>query len=247
MAEDTTPPSAPGTLTALTIDPRYSGPQGSGNGGYVAGRLAALLPSATVVEVTLRQPPPLQIRLDATTSPQGATLTFGGAVIAEAVAAELTHDVVEPVGSDTAASVMASFAGFTAHPFPGCFVCGSERLVPDGLGLRPGRLADRPDCVATTWRPDSSLASAGGVVRPEIVWAALDCPGGWSADLVGRPMVLGRMAAAVDVLPRVGEQYVVVGRCLDVDGRKTFTASTAYDADGRVVGRAEATWIALRS
>jgi hypothetical protein len=60
-------------------------------------------------------------------------------------------------------------------------------------------------------------------------------------------MLLGRMAAAVDALPQAGEQYVVVGRALAVEGRKTFTASTMYDGDGRVVGRAEATWIAIRT
>ncbi|MGZ4631017.1 MAG: hypothetical protein ACXV2G_00015 [Actinomycetes bacterium] len=232
--------------TPLTIDVRFSGPPGSANGGYVSGRLAALLPAVPVVEVTLRQPPPLQTRLDATATDDMATLTFGGSLIAEAVPAGLTHDVVDQVDFETAAAAMARYDGLQQHPFPGCFACGVDRPSPDGLGLRPGRLADRPDCVATTWLPDASLATADGTVRAEMVWAALDCPGGWSADLVGRPMVLGRMAAAVDALPHVGERYVVVGRCLGVDGRKTFTASTIYDADGRVLGRAEATWIALR-
>ncbi len=60
-------------------------------------------------------------------------------------------------------------------------------------------------------------------------------------------MVLGRMTAAVDASPVVGDPYVVVGRHLRDDGRKTFTASTAYDGDGRVLGRAEAVWIALRT
>jgi hypothetical protein len=82
-------------------------------------------------------------------------------------------------------------------------------------------------------------------VAVEFVWAALDCPGGWSADLVGRPMVLGRMTAAVDVRPAPGEPCVVVGRWLGEDGRKTFTASSAYDGEGRVLGRAQATWIAV--
>jgi len=58
-------------------------------------------------------------------------------------------------------------------------------------------------------------------------------------------MVLGRMTAAVDALPRVGDPCVVVGRWLGEERRKTFTASTVYDADGRVLGRAQATWIAL--
>jgi hypothetical protein len=29
------------------------------------------------------------------------------------------------------------------------------------------------------------------------------------------------------------------------DGRKTFTASTLYDPDGRIVGRAEHVWVAV--
>jgi acyl-CoA thioesterase FadM len=49
----------------------------------------------------------------------------------------------------------------------------------------------------------------------------------------------------VDALPVVGEQHVVVGRRLAVDGRKTFTASTLYDSDGRVVATAEHTWITV--
>ncbi|MDQ1668454.1 MAG: hypothetical protein QOE40_515 [Actinomycetota bacterium] len=263
MPDDPTPPSASPPATALRpttrliIDPRYAGPPGSGNGGYVCGRLAAFLPETPVVEVTLRQPPPLQTPLDVTASGGGVALTFGGALLAEAAPGALTGEVVDPVDADTAAAAMGRYAGLVLHPFPGCFACGVDRPAPDGLGLRPGRLTDRPDSVATVWRPDASLASpdstSGGAsdarrtVRPEMVWAALDCPGGWSADLVGRPMLLGRMAAAVDALPQAGEQYVVVGRALAVEGRKTFTASTMYDGDGRVVGRAEATWIAMRT
>jgi hypothetical protein len=59
-------------------------------------------------------------------------------------------------------------------------------------------------------------------------------------------MVLGRITAAVHASPHVGDRCVVVGRVLGTDGRKTFTASTAYDSDGRVLGHAESTWIAVR-
>ena len=55
------------------------------------------------------------------------------------------------------------------------------------------------------------------------------------------------MTAQVDATPRAGELCVVVGQHLADDGRKTYTASTAYDSDGRVLGRAEATWIAVRT
>ena len=76
-------------------------------------------------------------------------------------------------------------------------------------------------------------------------WAALDCIGGWAGDLTERLMVLGRMTARVDDLPVIGEPHVVVGEGRGQDGRKTFTASTLYDADGRVVATAEHTWIAV--
>jgi hypothetical protein len=53
------------------------------------------------------------------------------------------------------------------------------------------------------------------------------------------------MTARVDTLPLVGEEHVVVGHDRGSEGRKTWTAATLYDADGRVVGRAEHTWVAV--
>jgi hypothetical protein len=38
---------------------------------------------------------------------------------------------------------------------------------------------------------------------------------------------------------------VVVGRRTSVEGRKSFTASTLYDSDGRVVASAEHVWIVV--
>jgi hypothetical protein len=51
------------------------------------------------------------------------------------------------------------------------------------------------------------------------------------------------MTARVDAFPVVGEPHVVVGRHRGIDGRKSYTASTLYDADGRVVATARHTWI----
>ncbi len=236
-----------GPQPSLTIAGRFCGPSGSGNGGYVAGRLAANLDGRPMpVEVTLRQPPPLDSRLLVVRpTDDTVSLTFGGAVIAEAHTGTLACEPIEPVPFDTAAERMHVYPGLVDHPFPRCFVCGPERPAPDGLGLRPGRLADRMNTVATTWVPDDSVAGTHGFVPPEMVWAALDCPGGWSADLTGRPMVLGRMTAEVAAGLMVGDRCVVLGRWLGEQGRKTFTTSTVYDGDGRVVGRAEATWISV--
>ena len=78
-----------------------------------------------------------------------------------------------------------------------------------------------------------------------MTWAALDCVGGWAGDLEERLMVLGGMTARVDSLPVVGDEHVVVGQARGQDGRKTFTASTLYDPDGRIVAVAEHVWIAV--
>jgi hypothetical protein len=58
-------------------------------------------------------------------------------------------------------------------------------------------------------------------------------------------MVLTRMTARVDSLPRIGEEHVVVGMGRGSEGRKTFTSSTLYDVDGRVVATAEHLWVAV--
>ncbi|MGZ4495729.1 MAG: hypothetical protein ACXVWU_13580 [Nocardioides sp.] len=249
--------------TPLIIATRFRGPARSGNGGWTAGSLAEQVPApggetAPTIEVTLRQPPPLEVALDVETLPADAVtggpltvLTFGGSRIAEAREVDAVLDPVEAVEPAAAEAAMSRYAGLRSHPFPGCFACGTDRAEGDGLRIFPGPV-DGPDTVASLWRPDPSLAEVSdllddGIARVGVAatWAALDCVGGWSEDLEGRPSVLGRMTARVDALPVVGETHVVVGRRLRSDGRKTFTASTLYDADGRVVATAAHVWVAV--
>lgn len=237
-------------LSPLTVAARFSGPPGSANGGWVAGALAARVLGVGAASlgraatVTLRQPPPLGARQQVSTAQDVVVMTFGGAVIAEAAPASLDVAPVEPVSVADAAEAMTQYAGLTDHPFPTCFTCGTRREAPDGLGLQPGPVAGRPHTTATRWFPDASLLE-GGEVSPHVVWAALDCPGGWTVDLVGRPMVLGRITAQLDALPLVGEACLVMGRLLDHQGRKATTATTVYDGDGRVLARATAVWVAV--
>jgi hypothetical protein len=227
---------------SITIARRFAGPPESGNGGYTAGRIAGALGSQPVT-VTLRKPPPLEHAMTLTRVEGGSQLTGGGEVVAEATAGHFERMPVAPVSRSRAESVRAAYPGLFDHSFDGCFVCGPEREAGDGMRLCPGPIAaDRTACV---WTPDESLADpiANGFAALEFVWAALDCPGGWTSDLIARPLVLGRMTGAVHRLPEIGRPVVIVGELYETDGRKTRTGTAAYDESNRLVGRAEQVWI----
>lgn len=53
------------------------------------------------------------------------------------------------------------------------------------------------------------------------------------------------MTAVIDDLPVQGERHVVTGEHRGTQGRKTFTASTLHDSEGRIVGVAEHIWFAV--
>ena len=211
----------------MRVERRYNGPASSGNGGVTCGLLAQTV-DAEAVEVTLRRPPPLERELRV----QDGQLYDGEALVASAVPAQVSPDVPAPVRLDEARAAQTGYSGLQDHPFPTCFVCGTER--DDGLGLRPGPVGSG---VACTWTPYDD--------DPVMVWAALDCPGGWSADLPGRPMVLGRMALRLLHVPVPGEPHVVQGWTTGGEGRKTTTGSAVHDASGTLLAVARATWIAV--
>jgi hypothetical protein len=218
----------------MRIPARYMGPPGSANGGVTCGRLAAYL-AAPVAQVTLRRPTPLDTDLRVDVGPDAVRLWDREHLVAEAVAGRVDVEPAPAVDLETAEASAAHYAGLSAHPFPGCVVCGTDRPPPDGLGLRPGPVGT--DAVAAVWTPaDADRA---------LVWAALDCPGGWSEDLPGRPMVLGRMTLRLDVEPVVGQPHVVQGWIARRDGRKTHTGTSLRDAGGRLLALAQQTWIAV--
>ncbi len=239
----------------LLVPARYRGPASSGNGGYVAGALAHELgdTGARAVTVTLRQPPPLEATMRVTGTGSDLELTFGGAVVAQASVADRSIEAVEAVSWEEAVAASAAYPGHRSHPFPTCFACGTER--PDGLRIFPGPVASARDDltrVAAPWIPDATVAAdfheydePAPRACLAATWAALDCIGGWAGDLGERLMVLGQMTAIIDDLPVQGEQHVVTGEHRGSQGRKTFTASTLHDADGRIVGRAEHVWVAV--
>lgn len=232
----------PGTVDGvpLTIDARFNGPDDSANGGYACGLFAGVCPDP--VAVTLHAPPRLGVPLRAGIGGRRAHLWDGDALVA--TAAPTRHRVVPPasVPLATARAAVSGYRGRRGHPYPHCFACGPDR--DDGLRLAPGPVPDRADTVACPWVPDEGLLAADGRVRPEFVWASLDCPSGWTADLVAAPKVLGWMRAEVLRRPVAGEPCVVVAALDSLGGGGLAASSALYDEAGTVLARATTRWYA---
>ena len=216
----------------IEIGGRFAGPDGSGNGGYACGRVAAFV-DALAVEVTLRLPPPLDTPLTVSRENGEVVVRDGEAAVASATPAEVDLDPPR-VSREQALHATTLYTGFDEHEFPRCFVCGPLREPGDGLRIFAGGV--RPGVVAAPWDARE--------VAPEIVWAAIDCPGAFAAGYPNRgTVVLGRMAARIDRLPHDGEECVVVGWNLGSDGRKLYAGTALLGADGTPCAVARQTWI----
>jgi hypothetical protein len=233
--------------TELQIESRFCGPPQSGNGGYVAGRLASFV-SAGAVGVRLRGSPALEKSLLVRTSPDGATLFDGEVAVAEARPVEFELSPPDPPTFEEAELAAKEFRGFHEHVFPGCFVCGPNRKDGEGLRIFPGVLGSQGE-FAAPWIPDPSLArhgSAADVGEPiadEFVWAALDCPGAFSfPQPEGKVVLLGEMKVALSGSVAVAERCVLVSWEIETRGRKHFTGSALYGADGACRGTALGLW-----
>lgn len=222
---------------------RFCGPPASGNGGWTAGALAALLPGTGTgpVTVSLRHPPPLdvpmEVRRDAGADGGPVSLHHGEALVATATPDPgAVLGPVPPVGPEEARAAAASYAGLAHHPFGSCYSCGTAREPGDGLRIFPGPAG--PGLTAAPWTP-------GGDADAGTTWAAIDCAGAWAADVDERAIVLGRMTAHVLAAPEPGVEHVVVGQVRGEDGRKVRTAASLYDAAGGLVATAEHLWITV--
>lgn len=224
---------------------RFCGPPGSGNGGYSAGLIGKHL--ADEVEVTLKRPIPLDDTLQVVCDAYGsATLRHGKNEIANARCAVLDIDVPDAVSFATAAAARAAYPGYQVHPFPNCFVCGTNRCCGEGMCLFTGEVEE--GIVASSWVPQAEFVTDRGIISAELTCAALDCPGAWA--LIARygirgPFVLGRMTYRLQRPIHAGERYVVMGWALGREGRKAFCGTGVYDAAGELCAVAGATWIQL--
>jgi hypothetical protein len=235
---------------SLVIPARFCGPPDSGNGGYVCGRIAAYIDSP--VTVTLRRPPPLATPMTVERDGDGSVrIHHGPALIAEATSAPGSPEPgTEDAVSMAEARTAAGRSRYYADPvFPCCFVCGPGREPGDGLRIFPGPVAGRR-LWAAPWTPDPSVTGADGRVRPEVVWAALDCPSGIAAgeaaDLApDTAILLGQMTASVAALPAAGDQCRVIAWPGGRDGRKLLAGSALLGPGGQVLAAASSVWITV--
>jgi hypothetical protein len=233
----------------VTLDGRCNGPPASANGGYTCGVVAGLV-GAEAVEVTLRSPPPLEQPLRVIRDGGRVELRDGDQLVAEGVPANHLLEVPAPVpAAEVAAAEAGGRAAWTAeHPFPTCVVCGPRRDPGDGLRIFPVALPGRDGLFGAPWTPDKSVAGDAGAVRPEYVWAALDCP--TSAPVAnygaGPAMVLARLTARLGCPVRVGEPHTLLSWRLSAEGRKREGGCALYDSDGRFLASSRALWIELK-
>ena len=227
----------------VVISRRFRGPPESGNGGYTCGVVAALVGGPA--EVTLRRPPPLDRPLDVHRLDGGSVAVLDGdTLVAEGAPASVEIEVPEPVTFEEAVTAAKSYLGFRHHPFPTCFVCGPKRAEGDGLRIFPGWVADR-NIVAAPWTPDASVADEDGQVRPEIVWAALDCPSGFAVITPETVAVLGRLAVKLVAPVQPGKRCVAIGWPLGEEGRKMYSGTALFGEGGDLRAFARATWVRI--
>jgi hypothetical protein len=220
-------------IGSITIAHRYRGPIDSGNGGFAAGSLAAFVDGPA--EVTLRVPPPLDRPLAVVADEAGRVLLLDGeVVVAEAEPGTPGIEPPAPVAVEEAEDAAARHVRWGGENFGECFSCGDR--PEDGLCIHVGPVAGR-NVQAAAWTARE--------VRPEVVWAAIDCAGAYAVGGPGRgEVLLGRMAAEIRRLPEEGERCVVVAWPLGEDGRKLHAGTALLAEDGDVLALARQTWIA---
>ena len=252
---------------------RFCGPPGTANGGFACGTLAARLDGAS--EVTLRRPVPLERPLLLRDDDGTVVLEDEGQLCAEAraPATPVGRRVPRPPTMAEACDAAGRAAYYDDPVFPGCFVCGPARAPGDGLRIFPGPVPGR-EVWAAPWSPDPSVGGTDGLVPDEVVWAALDCPGGVAvadalatpatpatpadradratpatsaapADGVDEAALLGRMTAKLTGPVRIGAAHRVVAWLLERDGRKHTVGSALFGPDDQVLAVARAVWIAV--
>ncbi len=234
--------------STIRIDSRYNGPPESANGGYVCGLMAAHINQP--LSVRLYKPPPLDTDLDIVFDTVSGKwhlkrdeLLIAAANPSHAHTRLHTH-VPKPPSYVEALDASLHYTGHKQHICPGCFVCGPQRAVNDGLRIFAGKLPGT-NVVAAPWLPYAALNNGNGKVRPEFIWAALDCPGYFASVMPGRTALLGELAVHIDRSVHIEEPCVIIGWQILIEGRKHKVGTALFDEDGERCAFGVATWLEI--
>lgn len=228
-------------MGGFSVPTAYQGITGIAHGGYVAGLFAGEVGGG--VRVTLRRAPPLEARLEV----EGSRLVDRqGRTVMEADEVDHAPVPLPPVTLEEARSRRAH-PRFRAHPYAGCFMCGTER--DDGFNLRVAEV-DRRGVSTGVWEPSGPLLDEDEHVAPEFVWAAVDCLTVWSfADRWDRPEwwpALTGQIAVEQLAPVMRDRpHVAVGRLAGREGRKITVDAAITGPTGELCARGRAVWVAV--
>ena len=229
----------------IKIDRRFCGPPDSGNGGYTCGMVAKWIDGPA--EVILRRPPPLNKKLSIKKIDNDKVILYDDiGIIAEAVSADIVFDPPQPPAFSKVDKASPAPEMLKKHQYPTCFVCGPQREINDGMRIFSAPIKGT-GYMAATWIPDPSLSNPAGTIQDEIIWASLDCPGGWAVvHEKMRPILLGKLAVHINDRMKPGDKCIVVALKLSQKGRKILTGSALFSESGQLYARAKATWIELK-
>ncbi|XDD49649.1 hypothetical protein AB3N59_14790 [Leptospira sp. WS92.C1] len=235
----------------MSISSKYCGPPLSGNGGFSAGSAAQKLNSLSSI-VKIKAPVPLNSELQVNFDPDfySALIDISSGVVAVEAepAPDFKLDLPKPMSQEIIMQASKDYLGFIKHPFPSCFVCGPERKDKDGMRIFSGKVTDQPGFKhlhGANWDPWRELGDESGFVRKEIVWAALDCPGGFAVSTEDPQMIVlvkltGRILSSI----RVEESYRILSWEIHRN-RRARTAGTAIfqSQDDVCVAYSEGVWM----
>ncbi|HZX38849.1 MAG TPA: hotdog fold domain-containing protein, partial [Streptomyces sp.] len=233
------------TPEAILVPELYVGYPGVAFGGFVAGVLAERS-GAKTVRVDFRGPVPVGVPVRiAGTADGGCELGDAARPLALAAPAELDLDAPAAPSWDESVAAAEAFRAAPPAGLVDCFGCGLDRTPDRGLRQHctpvPGR-----NVVACDWTPDPALADPDGLLPPELVWGALDCPGNWAGRLLGTQRQGAVTASLTATLLRpvaAAAPHISYAWVLAESGRKHTLGVAVATADGELCAVAEALWL----
>jgi len=231
-------------MDTVTIPSRFKGPPQSANGGYTCGLMARRIEGDTAA--SLKMPPPLDTPMAISASDGSVEMRLEDRLVGRAERVQLDLEVpsrpeplrlgLDPVDAPGRPNKFA--------PFSTCFVCGKDRAPPDGLCIHPQQVVDREGMVAAPWRLRGGLGDDDGLVAPEFLWAALDCPG-YFACAPGEAALLARLTVSIRSRLEAEGEATVIGWDLSGAGRKRRCGTAVFAPDGSLVAKAEGLWVVV--